>query len=75
MSDSLDRYILWAMEHYRQGDYPSDYAHETKPKKQIRGCGFFPLDPGWSLRQNVEQPRARRAIRQADPVSATQISL
>jgi hypothetical protein len=38
MSDSLDRYILWAMEHYRQGDYPSDYAHETKPKKKIRGC-------------------------------------
>lgn len=33
------RYILWAMEHYRQGDHPSDYAHETKPKKKIRGHG------------------------------------
>ena len=40
MSDSLDRYILWAMEHYRQGDHPSDYAHEIKPKKKIRGYGF-----------------------------------
>jgi hypothetical protein len=40
MIDSLDRYILWAMEHYRQGDYPSEYAHEPKPKKKIRGCGF-----------------------------------
>jgi IGR protein motif-containing protein len=37
MSDSLHRYILWAMEHYRQGDHPSDYAHEPKPKKKIRG--------------------------------------
>ena len=43
MSDSLDRYILWAMEHYRQGDHPSDYAHEAKPKKVIRGCDFPPL--------------------------------
>ena len=43
MSDSLNRYILWAMEHYRQGNYPSDYAHEAKPKKKIRGCGFYPL--------------------------------
>jgi len=43
MSDSLCRYILWAMEHYRQGNYPSDYAHETKPKKKIRGCGFYHL--------------------------------
>ena len=43
MSDSLDRYILWAMEHYRQGDYPSDYAHETKPRKTVRGCASSPL--------------------------------
>jgi len=28
------RYILWAMERYRQGDDPSDYAHEVKPKKK-----------------------------------------
>jgi len=33
------RYVLWAMEHYRQGDVPSDYAHEAKPKKKIRGHG------------------------------------
>ncbi|KAI0300288.1 hypothetical protein BC826DRAFT_669221 [Russula brevipes] len=33
------RYILWAMERYRQGDDPSDYAHEVKPKKKIRGHG------------------------------------
>jgi hypothetical protein len=42
MSDSLNRYILWAMEHYRQGDRPSEYTHEPKPKKKIRGCGYFP---------------------------------
>jgi len=33
------RYILWAMEHYRKGHYPSNYAHEPKPKKKIRGHG------------------------------------
>ncbi|KAH9997897.1 hypothetical protein BJV77DRAFT_778598, partial [Russula vinacea] len=33
------RYILWAMERYRQRDDPSDYAHEAKPKKKIRGHG------------------------------------
>ena len=38
---ALDRYILWAMERYRQRDDPSDYAHEAKPKKKIRGCVFF----------------------------------
>jgi len=33
------RYILWAMERYRQMDNPSDYAHEARPKKKIRGHG------------------------------------
>ncbi|KAI0250820.1 IGR protein motif-domain-containing protein [Lactifluus subvellereus] len=33
------RYILWALERYRQQDDPSDYAHEAKPKKKIRGHG------------------------------------
>ncbi|KAI0304426.1 IGR protein motif-domain-containing protein [Multifurca ochricompacta] len=33
------RYILWAMERYRQQGHPSDYAHEAKPKKKIRGHG------------------------------------
>ncbi|KAH9969591.1 IGR protein motif-domain-containing protein [Russula dissimulans] len=33
------RYILWAMERYRQNDDPSEYAHEVKPKKKIRGHG------------------------------------
>jgi len=33
------RYVLWAMEHYRQGDDPSDYAYEPKPRKKIRGHG------------------------------------
>jgi IGR protein motif len=75
MSDSLDRYILWAMEHYRQGDYPSDYAHEAKPKKKIRGYGFSPLAQVGRSGRNVEQSWACSAIRQAYPVSATQISL
>jgi IGR protein motif len=35
-----DRSILWAMERYRQNDDPSEYAHEVKPKKKIRGCVF-----------------------------------
>jgi hypothetical protein len=34
----LYRYILWAMERYRRQEEPSDYAHEAKPKKKIRGC-------------------------------------
>jgi len=33
------RYILWAMERYRQQDNPADYAHEPRPKKKIRGHG------------------------------------
>jgi hypothetical protein len=33
------RYILWAMERYRQQEEPSDYAYEAKPKKKIRGHG------------------------------------
>lgn len=42
MSDDLHRYILWSMERYRQMDDPSEYAHEAKPKKKIRGCVFPP---------------------------------
>lgn len=26
------------MERYRRQEEPSDYAHEAKPKKKIRGC-------------------------------------
>ncbi|KAH9980278.1 IGR protein motif-domain-containing protein, partial [Lactifluus volemus] len=33
------RYILWAMERYRQQGNPVDYAHEPRPKKKIRGHG------------------------------------
>ncbi|KAI0269830.1 hypothetical protein BC834DRAFT_573219 [Gloeopeniophorella convolvens] len=33
------RYILWAMERYRQQNEPSEYAHEAKPRKKIRGHG------------------------------------
>ncbi|KAI0061697.1 hypothetical protein BV25DRAFT_1992045 [Artomyces pyxidatus] len=33
------RYILWAMEKYRQGLDPADFSHERKPKKKIRGWG------------------------------------
>ena len=48
MSDRRHRYILWAIERYRQVDNPSDYAHEAKPKKKIRGYVFL------SLRQSAE---------------------
>ncbi|KLO16736.1 hypothetical protein SCHPADRAFT_901230 [Schizopora paradoxa] len=33
------RYILWAMERFRQGENPTQFAHEMKPKKKIRGRG------------------------------------
>jgi len=33
------RYILWAMEKFRQGENPVQFAHELKPKKKIRGRG------------------------------------
>jgi len=33
------RYILWAMEKFRQGEDPKSFAHEPKPKKKIRGRG------------------------------------
>ncbi|KAH9950603.1 IGR protein motif-domain-containing protein [Amylocystis lapponica] len=33
------RYIMWSMEKYRQGESPSDFAHEPPPKKTIRGWG------------------------------------
>ncbi|KIM56809.1 hypothetical protein SCLCIDRAFT_131762 [Scleroderma citrinum Foug A] len=31
------RYILWCMEKYRQGVPIEQFAHESKPKKKIRG--------------------------------------
>ncbi|KZT23470.1 hypothetical protein NEOLEDRAFT_1069437, partial [Neolentinus lepideus HHB14362 ss-1] len=33
------RYILWSMEKYRLGWAIKDFAHEPKPRKQIRGRG------------------------------------
>ncbi|KAI0781963.1 IGR protein motif-domain-containing protein [Abortiporus biennis] len=33
------RYILWAMEKFRQQEDPAEFAHERKPKKKIRGRG------------------------------------
>ncbi|KAI0039677.1 hypothetical protein FA95DRAFT_1503848 [Auriscalpium vulgare] len=33
------RYILWAMEKYRRGLEPVEYAHEPREKKKIRGWG------------------------------------
>jgi len=33
------RYILWAMEKFRQGEDPVKFAHALKPKKKIRGRG------------------------------------
>ena len=37
------RYVMWAMEKYRWGTEPADFAHETKPKKKHRGraCQFI----------------------------------
>ncbi|KAF8313996.1 hypothetical protein DL93DRAFT_1100553 [Clavulina sp. PMI_390] len=33
------RYIMWAMNKYRFGAEPSEFAHPVKPKKKIRGHG------------------------------------
>lgn len=33
------RYILWAMQKYRLGEDPAEFAHEAKGKKKIRGWG------------------------------------
>lgn len=33
------RYLLWALEKFRQGLDPKDYAIEPKPKKKVRGWG------------------------------------
>jgi len=33
------RYILWALEKVRQGEDPSEFAHEPKTKKKVRGWG------------------------------------
>ncbi|ETW81587.1 hypothetical protein HETIRDRAFT_318188, partial [Heterobasidion irregulare TC 32-1] len=33
------RYILWAMEKYRLGKDPSEFAYEVSKKKKIRGWG------------------------------------
>ncbi|EJT98821.1 hypothetical protein DACRYDRAFT_101820 [Dacryopinax primogenitus] len=33
------RYILWALEKYRQGGNPKEFAIPPKPKKTIRGWG------------------------------------
>ena len=66
---ALDRYILWAMERYRQRDDPSDYAHEAKPKKKIRGCVFFRLsdrvgsDSSWSLNSHGPAVQFGKRIR------------
>ena len=35
------RYILWCMEKFRQGEDPTNFAHEPRPKKKIRGCVRF----------------------------------
>ncbi|PWN47281.1 hypothetical protein IE53DRAFT_390583 [Violaceomyces palustris] len=33
------RYLLWALEKYRQGYSPEEFAHDVKPKKKVRGWG------------------------------------
>ncbi|KAF9507981.1 hypothetical protein BS47DRAFT_1332989 [Hydnum rufescens UP504] len=33
------RYVMWAMEKYRFGAEPRDFAHEIAPKKKYRGRG------------------------------------
>ncbi|KZT34486.1 hypothetical protein SISSUDRAFT_1052731 [Sistotremastrum suecicum HHB10207 ss-3] len=33
------RYILWAMEKYRTGEEPIQFAHPPKPPKKVRGWG------------------------------------
>jgi len=33
------RYILWALHKVKQGEEPSQFAHEPMPKKTVRGWG------------------------------------
>ncbi|PWN88981.1 hypothetical protein FA10DRAFT_133996 [Acaromyces ingoldii] len=33
------RFVLWALEKYRQGHDPSDFVVDQKPKKKVRGWG------------------------------------
>lgn len=33
------RYVLWAMQKYRLGSDPNEFAHPATPKKKIRGWG------------------------------------
>jgi hypothetical protein len=36
-SHELHRYVLWAMQKYRLGSDPTEFAHGATPKKKIRG--------------------------------------
>ncbi len=31
------RYLLWALERFRQGEHPEQFAYQPKPKKVVRG--------------------------------------
>jgi hypothetical protein len=42
----VDRYILWALEKFRQGEDPKEYAHAPKPKKTVRGCASLVTPEG-----------------------------
>lgn len=46
--DGLLRYILWAMEKYRLGKDPSEFAYEVSKKKKIRGCVCLLVLVGYS---------------------------
>ena len=47
--DGVLRYILWAMEKYRLGKDPSEFAYEVSKKKKTRGCVCLLVGHGESL--------------------------
>lgn len=54
------RYILWAMEKFRQGYDPKDFAYPPKPKKKIRGYDPFPYVARQILKHSYRIDGAQR---------------
>ncbi|KAJ7644012.1 hypothetical protein FB45DRAFT_896671 [Roridomyces roridus] len=53
------RYILWCMEKFRSGLPVSEFAHELKPKKPIRGWGPS-VQNGKRIRSRRDRTKKRR---------------
>lgn len=53
------KYLLWALEKYRQGEHPREFAHDIKKKKKVRGWGPR-VQKGFRVR-GMLRPGERRA--------------